>query len=113
MSVSQQQLLCFCALQVTLHPKCLVSISIQANTTTGGDEFAVSGIAVVPFSTAVLISPNDRLNMAVVRAAGAGQLAFVVMLALSEGHVGGQRLVGALHSNRGSTKSRSMIHCAW
>uniref|UniRef100_A0A383VXF2 SGNH hydrolase-type esterase domain-containing protein n=1 Tax=Tetradesmus obliquus TaxID=3088 RepID=A0A383VXF2_TETOB len=63
------------ATEVSLHPSCLVSITVAANTTTGGDEFAVTGVAVVPFSKAAQVSWIDAVDMAAVSAAG-GQLPY-------------------------------------
>ncbi|WIA34000.1 hypothetical protein OEZ86_012385 [Tetradesmus obliquus] len=59
------------ATEVSLHPSCLVSITVAANATTGGDEFAVTGVAVVPFSKAAPASWIDTVDMAATRAAGA------------------------------------------
>uniref|UniRef100_A0A383WLH2 Uncharacterized protein n=1 Tax=Tetradesmus obliquus TaxID=3088 RepID=A0A383WLH2_TETOB len=58
------------ATEVSLHPRCLVSVTIQVNTTTGGDEFAVTGVAVVPFSTAAPVSRLGQLNFNASRAEG-------------------------------------------
>ncbi|WIA13856.1 hypothetical protein OEZ85_002430 [Tetradesmus obliquus] len=63
------------ATEVSLHPSCLVSITVVANATTGGDEFAVTGVAVVPFSKAAQVSWIDAVDMAAARAAG-GQLPY-------------------------------------
>ncbi|WIA34002.1 hypothetical protein OEZ86_012387 [Tetradesmus obliquus] len=58
------------ATEVSAHPRCVVSVTIQANATTGGDEFAVTGVAVVPFSKDVPINRIDKNRMDDVRAEG-------------------------------------------
>ncbi|WIA33999.1 hypothetical protein OEZ86_012384 [Tetradesmus obliquus] len=63
------------ATEVSLHPSCLVSITVAANATTGGDDFAVTGVAVVPFSKAAQVSWIDAVDMAAASAAG-GQLPY-------------------------------------
>jgi hypothetical protein len=57
-------------LQVTAHPQCVARITIQPNPETGGDEFAVTGVAVIPFSTAAPVNPIDHADMNAGRAAG-------------------------------------------
>uniref|UniRef100_A0A383VXD9 SGNH hydrolase-type esterase domain-containing protein n=1 Tax=Tetradesmus obliquus TaxID=3088 RepID=A0A383VXD9_TETOB len=58
------------ATEVSAHPRCVVSVTIQANATTGGDDFAVTGVAVVPFTKKVTINRIDGRHMAAVRAEG-------------------------------------------
>jgi hypothetical protein len=50
---------------VTLSGSCTVSIDIQPNKTTGGTEFAVTGIALIPFSTGVPLNQIDNWDMLV------------------------------------------------
>ena len=57
-------------LQVSAHPRCGVSVTLQAHATTGGDEFAVTGVAVVPFSRDVPINRIDKNRMDDIRAEG-------------------------------------------
>jgi hypothetical protein len=57
-------------LKVNMHPDCVVNIALQPNTTTSGSEFAVTGVAVVPYSNALSVNPVDSWDMAVVRATG-------------------------------------------
>jgi hypothetical protein len=50
--------------QVTPHPACKASITVNANTTTGEDEFFVTGAAVVPYSDAVPVTSIDTQEVA-------------------------------------------------
>uniref|UniRef100_A0A383VWE2 SGNH hydrolase-type esterase domain-containing protein n=1 Tax=Tetradesmus obliquus TaxID=3088 RepID=A0A383VWE2_TETOB len=67
------------AVEVTPHTRCTARITIAGdittNTATGGDEFFVTGAAVVPFSRAVPHNAVDTVEMAGGRALG-GQLPF-------------------------------------
>ncbi|KAF6250340.1 hypothetical protein COO60DRAFT_1465698 [Scenedesmus sp. NREL 46B-D3] len=56
--------------KVSLHPNCVVCIDIQTDPATGGDEFAVTGIAVVAFSEAAPVHPVDFFDIAAGRAKG-------------------------------------------
>ncbi|KAF6254129.1 hypothetical protein COO60DRAFT_1462864 [Scenedesmus sp. NREL 46B-D3] len=58
------------ATEVSLHPSCVVRIDIKTDPATGGDEFAVTGIAVVAFSKAAPVHPIDSLDIAAGRAEG-------------------------------------------
>jgi hypothetical protein len=49
---------------------CVASVSIQADAATGGDEFAVTGVAVVPLTTASAVHPLDWHDMVAGREAG-------------------------------------------
>jgi hypothetical protein len=57
-------------IQVTPHPRCKASVTIHTNVTTGGDEFLVTGAAVVPFTRAVPLNFVDKLEVAAARALG-------------------------------------------
>jgi hypothetical protein len=57
-------------MQVTPHSRCKASITIQSKRATGGDEFFVTGAAVVPFSKAVPSNVVDKLEVTAGRALG-------------------------------------------
>jgi hypothetical protein len=66
---------CCAFLQVTPHARCKVSVTVHTNTETGGDEFFVTGAAVVPYTEAAPVNFIDKLEMASGRTLGA-QLPF-------------------------------------
>jgi hypothetical protein len=49
---------------------CVASVTIQAEAATGGDEFAVTGVVVVPLTAASAVHPIDWHDMIAGRAAG-------------------------------------------
>jgi hypothetical protein len=52
---------CVCATQVTPHPQCKIRIEVLDKTSSAGNLFIVQGIAIVPYSSAPLLTPTERL----------------------------------------------------
>jgi hypothetical protein len=52
---------CISALQVTPHPQCKIRIEVLDKTSSAGSLFIVQGIAVVPYTSAPLLTPTERM----------------------------------------------------